>query len=51
MSEKYQVFISYSSREYVEADMVRSVLTTNEITCFMAPESIPGGMEIGRAHV
>ena len=38
-----QVFISYSSKDYAQALTVRNVLEQNGITCWMAPESIPGG--------
>ena len=38
-----QVFISYSSKDYSQALSVRNVLEQNGITCWMAPESIPGG--------
>ena len=38
-----QVFISYSSKDYSQALAVRNVLEQNGITCWMAPESIPGG--------
>lgn len=37
------VFISYKSEEYAEASRVRSFLEQNNISCWMAPESIPGG--------
>lgn len=37
------VFISYKSEEFHEADWVRSVLEKNGISCWMAPTSIPGG--------
>ena len=36
------VFISYKSEDYEKADWVRSVLKANGISCWMAPESIPG---------
>lgn len=49
MSKTDDVFISYASSEYSEADTVRSVLLTNGISCFMAPESIPGGSEYTKA--
>ena len=38
-----QVFISYSSKDYSQALAVRNVLEQNGITCWMAPDSIPGG--------
>ncbi len=41
------VFISYSSKEYITARQVRNVLTNNGISCWMAPESIPGGSDYG----
>lgn len=37
------VFISYKSEEFKQADMVRSVLERNGITCWMAPADIPSG--------
>lgn len=38
-----QVFISYSSRDFNQAQAVRNVLEQNGITCWMAPADIPGG--------
>lgn len=40
---KPQIFISYKSEEYHYADKVRFMLEQNGISCWMAPESIPGG--------
>lgn len=40
---KKDVFISYKSEEFEEADWVRSVLEHNGISCWMAPASIKGG--------
>ncbi len=40
---QYDVFISYKSEEKVEASWVKKVLNENKISCWMAPESIPGG--------
>lgn len=40
---KYDVFISYSSIVYTEALFVYNTLTKNELACWMAPNSIPGG--------
>lgn len=37
------VFISYSSMDYKNASLIRSVLEENDIICWMAPESIPMG--------
>lgn len=37
------VFISYKSEDYEQADWLRKVLETNGISCWMAPASIPGG--------
>lgn len=37
------VFISYKTEEFEEASWVKSVLENNGISCWMAPESIPGG--------
>ena len=42
------VFISYSSEEYNEASTIRSILTANGISCWMAPESIPFGSNYAR---
>lgn len=39
----HDVFISYSTRNQSEADMVRLVLEKNGISCWMAPDDIPGG--------
>lgn len=38
-----QVFISYSSKDFNQAQAVRSVLEQNGISCWMAPGDIPGG--------
>ena len=40
---KYDAFISYSSIVYTEALFVYNILTKNELTCWMALNSIPGG--------
>ncbi len=37
------VFISYKSEEYDEAEWVRSTLENNGVSCWMAPACIPGG--------
>jgi len=42
------VFISYKSDEYAEASWLRQVLEKNSISCWIAPESIPGGSNYGR---
>lgn len=39
------VFISYSSLDYVMANHIREILQKNDISCWMAPESIPGGSD------
>jgi len=39
------VFISYKSEEHAEASKLRTALTNAGITCWMAPESIPGGSD------
>lgn len=41
--EKADVFISYSSLELEEARIIKTVLEKNDLTCWMAPESIPAG--------
>lgn len=41
--ENEDVFVSYSSKEYEQANIVRLTLKNNGISCWMAPESIPGG--------
>ncbi|MBQ8682907.1 MAG: TIR domain-containing protein [Clostridia bacterium] len=38
-----EVFISYKTEEFDEANWVRSTLEHNGISCWMAPMSIPGG--------
>jgi hypothetical protein len=38
-----EVFISYKSEDFDQADWLRKVLETNGISCWMAPASIPGG--------
>lgn len=41
--EQKDVFISYKSEEFDEANWVKSILEHNGISCWMAPMSIPGG--------
>lgn len=41
--DKKQVFISYKSEEFDEANWVKTVLETNGISCWMAPMCITGG--------
>ncbi len=41
--KKYDVFISYKAEEYSEASWTKAILEENGISCWMAPESIPGG--------
>ena len=38
-----EVFISYTSSEKQNADQVKEVIEANGYSCWMAPESIPGG--------
>lgn len=46
---KHDAFISYSSAEFDQADWVRQNLEANGISCWMAPDSIPGGSGYGDA--
>lgn len=39
----HNVFISYSSKDILQAQTVREVLESNRIRCWMAPADIPGG--------
>ena len=39
----HDVFISYSTKDHVQAETVRNVLENNGIPCWMAPRDIPGG--------
>ena len=39
----HDVFISYSTKNQFEADLVKRVVKTNGFSCWMAPESIPIG--------
>ena len=36
-------FISYSSKDYIEVNNLRTILESNSISCWMAPQSMPGG--------
>ena len=45
MRANKDVFISFSSHDYDEALVIKGVLETNGITCWMAPESIPAGSD------
>ena len=38
-----EVFISYSSKNFKEASTVKEALEKNDISCWMAPDSIPAG--------
>lgn len=44
---KHDAFISYSSAEFEQALWVRNNLEANGISCWMAPDSIPGGASYG----
>jgi len=39
----FDVFISYSSKDIDKAEMIRQILESNEISCWIAPRNIPGG--------
>lgn len=39
----HDVFISYSSKNQFDADLVKQVLQSNGIRCWMAPDDIPSG--------
>ena len=39
----HDVFISYKAEDYEAASFVRSELEANGLSCWMAPESLPGG--------
>ena len=43
------VFISYKSEEFQEADWVRQQLESGGISCWMAPNSITGGARRSRS--
>lgn len=45
----HDAFISYKSCDYETAVWLRSVLETNGITCWMAPQDIPGGSSYAKA--
>ena len=38
-----EIFISYSSNDFSQAETVRNVLEKNGLSCWMAPRDIPGG--------
>ena len=44
----HDVFISYTTAEKNEALQVKNVIETNGYSCWMAPESIPGGSSYGK---
>jgi len=44
----HKVFISYSSKDYAQAESVRNILERNDIKCWMAPRDIPGGSNYTR---
>lgn len=46
--ERKDVFISYKSEDFDQAQWLKSVLETNDISCWMAPSSIPGGSSYAR---
>ena len=41
--KKYDAFISFKAEEINDAIWIRTALETNGISCWMAPDSIPGG--------
>lgn len=43
------IFISYKSEDFNEAIWLKNVLEANNITCWMAPFSIPGGSNYAQA--
>ena len=45
------VFISYKSEEFQEADWVRQQLESGGISCWMAPHSITGGVSVEGTEV
>ena len=45
--EKKDVFISYKSEDYSNALWVKGTLEVNGISCWMAPNDIPGGSNYG----
>ena len=45
----YDVFISYKSEDFSEANWIRNILETNNISCWMAPTSITGGSNYAQA--
>lgn len=44
----HDVFISYSTQDQFDADLVKRVLESNGIVCWMAPGSIPTGSNYAR---
>lgn len=44
----HDVFISYSTQDQFDADLVKRILESNEIICWMAPGSIPPGSNYAR---
>ena len=46
--EHKEVFISYKSEDFDQANWLKTVLETNGISCWMAPASIPGGSNYAR---
>ncbi len=39
----HDIFISYSTKDQLQAEAVRDILENNGIACWMAPRDIPGG--------
>ena len=46
--ERKDIFISYKSEDFAQAQWLCSVLETNGLSCWMAPTSIPGGSNYAR---
>ena len=46
--ERKDIFISYKSEDFDQANWLRSVLEANGFSCWMAPASIPGGSNYAR---
>lgn len=44
----FDVFISYSTKNQFDADLVKRVLENNGISCWMAPDNIPSGSNYAR---
>ena len=45
------IFVSYSSKDFADADLIRDALETADISCWIAPRNLTAGMQWGAGIV